>query len=59
MPPLDGTLAERGSHFLKAPEHVVVQSDDLSDDNIGVLPIFHETLHHGTEQRLREPRCAI
>lgn len=59
MWPLDGTLAQCGGHFLKAPQHMVVQSDDLSNDDVGILPIFYEALHHRTKQCLWESRGAI
>ena len=49
MRSLNGTLAQCCSHFLEASEHVMMQPDDLSDNDIGILAIFHEALHHGAK----------
>ena len=56
---LQGALAERRRDLLKTPEHVLMEPDHLGDDDVGIFAVLRQALHHGAEQRLREPGRAI
>ena len=38
---------------------MLVEPDHLGDDDVGVFAVLRQALHHGAEQRLREPGRAI
>lgn len=44
---------------MEPSNHVVVQPDDLSDDDVRIFTVLREALHHRTKQSLRDPGCAI